>query len=125
MKSKISTTAAPAAIGPYSQGIFVNGFVFVSGQIPVDPKTGNIDCDDIKGQAKQSLRNVESVLKEAGYTMDDIVKTTCFITDMKNFAEFNEVYAEFFKHDPPARSCVAAKELPKNALCEVEVIAYK
>lgn len=125
MKSKISTTAAPAAIGPYSQGIFVNGFVFVSGQIPVDPKTGSIDCDDIKGQAKQSLRNVESVLKEAGYTMDDIVKTTCFITDMKNFAEFNEVYAEFFKNDPPARSCVAAKELPKNALCEVEVIAYK
>jgi len=125
MKSKISTTAAPAAIGPYSQGILVNGFAFVSGQIPIDPKTGNIECDDIRGQAKQSLLNVENVLKEGGYTLDDVVKTTCFITDMKNFADFNEVYGEFFKENCPARSCVAVKGLPKNALCELEVIACK
>lgn len=125
MKSIISTAAAPAAIGPYSQGVLINGFVFVSGQIPIDPKTGNIECGDIRGQAKQSLLNMESVLKEAGYTLEDVVKTTCFITDMKNFAEFNEVYGEFFQENCPARSCVAVKELPKNALCELEVIACK
>ena len=125
MKSKISTNAAPAAIGPYSQGILTGSFAFVSGQIPVNPDTGNIECDDIKGQARQSLLNVESVLKEGGYTLNDVVKTTCFITDMKNFSEFNEVYAEFFKEDCPARSCVAVKELPKEALCELEVIACR
>lgn len=125
MKNKISTAAAPAAIGPYSQGILANAFAFVSGQLPANPETGNIECTDIKGQARQSLLNVESILKEGGYTLDDVVKTTCFITDMKNFAEFNEVYGEFFKENCPARSCVAVKELPKNALCEVEVIACK
>ena len=125
MKDIISTTAAPAAIGPYSQGILINGFAFISGQIPIDPKTGNIECDDIKGQAEQSLRNVENVLKEGGYTLNDVVKTTCFITDMNNFAAFNEIYGKFFKENCPARSCVAVKELPKNALCELEVIACK
>ncbi len=125
MKSTISTNAAPAAIGPYSQGILTGSFAFVSGQIPVNPDTGKIECDDIKGQARQSLLNVESVLKEGGYTLNDVVKTTCFITDMKNFSEFNEVYAEFFKEDCPARSCVAVKELPKEALCELEVIACR
>ena len=83
MKNIISTAAAPAAIGPYSQATLTNGFLFVSGQIPVDPGSGNIECDDIKGQAVQSLRNMESILKEAGYTIEDVVKTTCFITDMK------------------------------------------
>ena len=125
MKNIISTAAAPAAIGPYSQATLTNGFLFVSGQIPVDPGSGNIECDDIKGQAVQSLCNMESILKEAGYTIEDVVKTTCFITDMKNFAEFNEVYGTFFKENCPARSCVAVKELPKNALCELEAIAYK
>lgn len=125
MKSQISTTAAPAAIGPYSQGIKSGAFAFVSGQLPVDPGTGAIECTDIKGQARQSLLNVQEILKEGGYILDDVVKTTCFITDMKYFAEFNEVYGEFFKANCPARSCVAVKELPKNALCELEVIAYK
>lgn len=125
MKSKILTTEAPAAIGPYAQGIITDKFAFVSGQIPVDPATGAIECSDIKGQARQSLFNVRNVLKAGGFTLEDVVKTTCFITDMKDFAEFNEVYGEFFKDNCPARSCVAVKELPKNALCELEVIACK
>lgn len=125
MKKEISTPKAPAAIGPYSQGIVAGPFVFVSGQLPVDPSTGKIECQDIKGQAQQSLRNVESVLREGGYSLEDVVKTTCFIADMKDFAAFNEVYATFFKGVCPARSCVAVKQLPKEALCEVEVIAYK
>ena len=125
MKCKILTTEAPAAIGPYAQGIITDKFAFVSGQIPVDPATGVIECSDIKGQARQSLFNVRNVLKAGGFTLEDVVKTTCFITDMKDFAEFNEVYGEFFKDNCPARSCVAVKELPKNALCELEVIACK
>lgn len=125
MKSVIATETAPAAIGPYSQAIEVNGFVFVSGQIPIDPGTGKIECDDIRGQARQALCNMENVLKAGGYALEDVVKTTCFIADMGDFAAFNEVYGEFFKGDCPARSCVAVKELPKNALCELEVIACK
>lgn len=125
MKEMISTSAAPATIGPYSQGVKTNELVFVSGQLPVNPKTGKIECDDIKGQARQSLLNVESILQEGGCTLKNVVKTTCFITDMKSFAEFNEVYGEFFKDECPARSCVAVKELPKEALCEVEVIACR
>ena len=122
MKSKISTNAAPAAIGPYSQGILTGSFAFVSGQIPVNPDTGKIECDDIKGQARQSLLNVESVLKEGGYTLNDVVKTTCFLADMGDFAAFNAVYEKYFVKKP-ARSCVAVRELPKQLLCEIEVIA--
>lgn len=125
MKRKISTVLAPAAIGPYSQGITAGAFTFVSGQLPANPETGNIECGDIKGQARQSLCNVERILKEGGYTLEDVVKTTCFITDMNYFADFNQVYGEFFKEDCPARSCVGVQELPKGALCEVEVIACK
>lgn len=125
MKKQIATLNAPAAIGPYSQGISAGSLVFVSGQLPVDPSTGKIEGTDMKAQARRSLKNVESVLKEVGYTLDDVVKTTCFLTDMSGFGDFNEVYAEFFKGVCPARSCVGVKQLPKEALCELEVIACK
>ena len=122
MNSEIKTKEAPAAIGPYSQGIIAGEFAFVSGQIPVNPKTGCVESDNIEGQAKQSLENVKAVLEEAGFKLSDVVKTTCFIADMNDFAAFNEVYAKYFVNKP-ARSCVAVKTLPKNVLCEVEVIA--
>ena len=121
---KISTTKAPAAIGPYSQAIQVERFLFASGQIPVDPSTGVVVERDIKVQARRVMENVKAVLEEAGYTFDDVVKTTCFIKDMGDFASFNEVYGEYFTNHP-ARSCVAVKEIPKDVLCEVEITAYK
>ena len=122
MKKVISTTNAPAAIGPYSQAIEVNGMVFASGQIPVDPATGEVAGDKIETQAEQSCKNVGAILEEAGLTFDNVIKTTCFLADMGDFAKFNEVYAKYFVNKP-ARSCVAVKTLPKNVLCEVEVIA--
>lgn len=126
MKTVLTTKEAPEAIGPYSQGIVNRGdTIFVSGQIPVDPSNGMINGTDIETQARQSLKNVGAVLMAAGATYDDVVKTTCFIKDMKDFATFNRVYSEFFKCNCPARSCVAVKELPKGALCEIEVIAIK
>lgn len=125
MNSEISTKKAPAAIGPYSQGIHTGEFVFVSGQMPINPETGNIDSDTIEGQTKQSLENVKSVLAEAGFELNDVVKTTCFIVDMNDFKKFNAIYSEYFVGTCPARSCVAVKELPKSALCEIEVIAHK
>ena len=118
---KIETTAAPAAIGPYSQGYVVNGFVFTSGQIPVDPATGNIP-DGIAAQTEQSCKNVQAILEAAGTTVEKVIKTTCFLADMADFAAFNEVYARYFTMRP-ARSCVAVKTLPKNVLCEIEAIA--
>ena len=117
----ISTPNAPAAIGPYSQGMIAGNFVFCSGQIPVDPQTGNVP-EGITAQAEQSCRNVAAVLEAAGSGCDKVVKTTCFITDMANFAAFNEVYAKYFT-GKPARSCCAVKTLPKNVLCEIEAIA--
>ena len=120
---KIITEKAPAAIGPYSQGIAVNGFVFTSGQIPVDPVSGNIP-EGIAAQAEQSCRNVGAVLEAAGSGFENVVKTTCFLADMADFAEFNRVYETFFV-SKPARSCVAAKALPKGVLCEIEAIAVK
>ena len=124
MKEVISTTNAPAAIGPYSQGIANSGkLLFVSGQIPVDPSTGNIEAVTIEEQAKQSLINLGAILKQANATYDDVVKTTCFIADMNDFAAFNKVYSQYFTNNCPARSCVAVKQLPKNALCEIEAIA--
>lgn len=126
MKKILSTEKAPAAIGPYSQGVVCSGeLVFVSGQIPVNPATGAVECETIEGQARQSLKNVGAVLSAAGLTYEDVVKTSCFIADMADFAKFNEVYSEYFKDNCPARSCVAVKQLPKNVLCEVEVIAVK
>ena len=122
MLKKISTDKAPAAIGPYSQGIIVNGMVFTSGQIPINPATGEIEGADITAQAQQVMKNLGEVLKEAGTDYAHAVKTTCFLADMGDFAAFNEVYAKYFT-EKPARSCVAVKTLPKNVLCEVEVIA--
>ena len=120
--TKVSTTKAPAAIGPYSQGIIANGMLFASGQIPIIPETGEIAEGDIKVQALQSIKNVGEILKAAGTDYTKVVKTTCFLADMADFAEFNKVYEEYFT-EKPARSCVAVKTLPKNVLCEVEVIA--
>ena len=117
----ISTPNAPAAIGPYSQGMIVGSLVFSSGQIPVDPATGNIP-EGIAAQAEQSCRNVAAVLEAAGSDLTKVVKTTCFIADMGDFAAFNEVYAKYFT-GKPARSCCAVKTLPKNVLCEIEAIA--
>lgn len=119
----ISTTKAPAAIGPYSQGYEVNGMVFSSGQIPVDPETGDIP-EGIVAQAEQSCKNVGAVLEAAGVGYENVVKTTCFLAEMTDFAAFNEVYAKYFI-SKPARSCVAAKALPKGVLCEIEAIAVK
>ena len=119
----ISTTNAPAAIGPYSQGYEVNGFVYTSGQIPVDPVSGAIP-EGIAAQAEQSCKNVGAVLQAGGAGFDKVFKTTCFLADMDDFAAFNEVYARFFI-SKPARSCVAVKTLPKGVLCEIEAIAVK
>ena len=124
MKKVIATNNAPGAIGPYSQAIDCGSFVYASGQIPVNPATGEIP-EGITAQARQSLANVKAILEEAGLTMENVVKTTCFLANMSDFAPFNEVYAEAFTAPYPARSCVAVKELPKQVLCEVEVIAVK
>lgn len=118
----ISTETAPAAIGPYSQAIVTNGLVFASGQIPVDPATGAPAGNTIDTQAEQSCKNVAAILAAAGSDMTKVVKTTCFLAEMADFAKFNEIYAKYFV-SCPARSCVAAKALPKGVLCEVEAIA--
>lgn len=122
MIRKIHTENAPAAVGPYSQAVEVNGMLYTSGQIPLDPATGNIVDGDIKAQADRAMKNIIAVLEAAGTTADKVVKTMCFLADMDDFAAFNEVYAEYFT-EKPARSCVAVKSLPKGALCEIEVIA--
>lgn len=119
----IHTDNAPAAIGPYSQAIEVNGFVFASGQIPLDPKTGTFVEGGIKEQTRQALTNASSILKAAGTDLGHVVKTTVYLDSMDDFAAMNEVYAEFFSHPFPARSAVAVKKLPKGALVEVEVLA--
>ena len=122
MIKKISSDKAPAAIGPYSQAVKCGNMLYTSGQIPLDPETGNIVEGGIREQAERIMKNLEALLKEAGTDFDSVVKTTCFIKDMADFAVFNEVYAKYFTNSP-ARSCVAVKELPKGALAEVEVIA--
>lgn len=119
----IATDKAPGAIGPYSQGYEVNGIIYTSGQIPVDPATGNIP-EGIAAQAEQSCKNVGAILEAAGSGYDKVVKTTCFLAEIADFAAFNEVYAKYFI-SKPARSCVAVKDLPKGVLCEVEAIAVK
>lgn len=118
---KIETTNAPGAIGPYSQGFIVNGIVYTSGQIPVDPVSGTIP-EGIAAQTEQSCRNVAAILEAAGSDLTKVIKTTCFLADMADFVAFNEVYARYFT-GKPARSCVAVKTLPKNVLCEIEAIA--
>lgn len=119
----VSTTKAPEAIGPYVQGKIVNGFLFASGQIPLVPSTGALAEGGIEEQARQALTNVKALVEAAGSDLSKVVKTTCFLKDINDFAAFNAVYAEFFKENAPARSCVGGIDLPKGALCEVEVIA--
>ena len=121
----IHTNNAHAAIGPYSQAIEVNGFIFASGQIPIDPSTGNFVEGGIKEQTKQAITNAKNILKEAGTDLAHVVKTTVYLANMADFAAMNEVYATFFQQPFPARSAVAVKDLPKGALVEVEVLAYK
>ena len=125
MKKVISTSKAPAAIGPYSQAIEVNGMVFLSGQIPINPATGEFVEGGVKEQTVQVFENIKNVLSEAGLTTANIVKTTVFIADMSMFAEMNAVYANYFESDFPARSAVAVKALPKGALVEIECIAVR
>lgn len=122
MMEKIWTKNAPDAIGPYTQAVKANGFVFTSGQIAINPATGNIEAQTIQEQTEQVMKNLQAILTEAGTSMDNAVKTVCFLADMKDFADFNEIYGKYFT-GKPARSCVAVKTLPKNVLCEVEVIA--
>ena len=121
----ISTEKAPAAIGPYSQAIESNGMVFVSGQLPIDPETGVFASSDIMGQTRQSLTNMRNILKSEGLYLSNVVKTTVFLSDMNNFAAMNEVYSSFFSSPFPARSAVAVKTLPKDALVEIECIAAR
>lgn len=122
-RKKISTEKAPAAIGPYSQGIVAGGFLFASGQIPIDPASGEIVAGGIAQQAEQAIINAGAVLAAAGADYTKVVKTTCFLADMNDFAAFNAVYEKYFT-EKPARSCVAVRQLPKNVLCEVEVMAW-
>lgn len=117
-----STDKAPAAIGPYSQAIEVNGFLFASGQVPIDPAVGDVVAEGIVAQTEQVMKNIGAILEVNGLTYTDVVKTTCFLADMGDFATFNEVYGKYFT-GKPARSCVAVKTLPKNVLCEVEILA--
>ena len=119
---KIFTDKAPAAIGPYSQAMTVGNLVYTSGQIPIVPATGNIEATDIKGQTEQVCKNLEAVLTAAGTSFASVIKTTCFLADMEDFAAFNEVYARYFT-SCPARSCVAVKALPKGSLVEIEAVA--
>ena len=122
MLKKVYTSNAPEAIGPYSQAIICGNMLFTSGQVPINPATGNVETEGITDQATQVMKNLAAVLEEADTSFDKVVKTTCFLSDMNDFAAFNAVYAEYFT-SKPARSCVAVKTLPKNVLCEVEVIA--
>lgn len=117
-----NTDRAPAAIGPYSQAISANGLLFASGQVPINPATGTIEGATVAEQAEQSCKNVGELLKANGLSFEDVIKTTCFLADIKDFADFNAVYAKYFT-SKPARSCVAVKDIPKGALCEIEIIA--
>lgn len=120
---KLATDKAPAAIGPYSQAIIVDKFLFASGQIPINPASGEVEAEGIEAQTTQVMKNIGAVLEEVGIDYSKVVKTTCFLADMADFAAFNKVYEQYFT-EKPARSCVAVKQLPKNVLCEVEVIGY-
>ena len=118
----VSTEKAPKTLGPYSQGYVYNGMLYSAGQIAINPASNEVEAKDIVGQTEQVCKNLEEVLKEAGSSFGKVIKTTCFLADMEDFAAFNEVYAKYFT-SKPARSCVAVKTLPKNVLCEIEVIA--
>lgn len=125
MKKIISTKEAPAAIGPYSQAVEANGFVFISGQIPINPATGEIVGGDIKEQTYQVLKNIKAVLSASDISFDEVVKTTCFLKNMSDFNDFNQVYGEHFIENPPARAAVEVARLPKDVLIEIEAVAIK
>ena len=122
MIKKVATDKAPAAIGPYSQDVIAGKILYASGQIPINPETGNVEAEGIEAQTEQVMKNIGAVLAAGDCSYKDVVKTTCFLADMADFAAFNGVYEKYFSHKP-ARSCVAVKQLPKDVLCEVEVIA--
>lgn len=124
-KQIISTDKAPSAIGPYSQAVWAGDFLFASGQVPVDPATGNLISQDVQEQAHQALKNVRSILETAGLTMDNVIKATVFIKNMDDFGKINEVYAQYFSTPYPARSCVEVARLPRDVQVEVEVVAKK
>ena len=124
MKNVIHTENAPAAIGPYSQAIEANGMLFISGQIPVNPTNGEVP-EGITAQTEQVMKNIEAILTEAGYTFDNVVKTTCLLSDIANFGAMNEVYAKYFTVNPPARAAFAVRDLPKGVMVEIESIAVK
>lgn len=125
MKKMIHTSSAPAALGSYSQGVEMNGMLFISGQVPVNPATGKVVEGDITAQTKQVMKNIEAILIEAGYSFADVVKSTCLLSDMKNFAAMNAVYANYYPENPPARAAFAVKELPLGVMIEIETIAVK
>ncbi len=125
MKKVIFTADAPAAIGPYSQAIEANGILFISGQIPVNPETGKVVDGGITGQTEQVMKNIDVILKEAGYAFSDVVKSTCLLSDMANFADMNAVYGKFYAENPPARAAYAVKGLPLGVMVEIETIAIK
>ena len=122
MIKKVVTDKAPAAIGPYSQAVIAGKMLYASGQIPINPQTGNVEAEGLEAQTEQVMKNIGAVLAAGDCSYKDVVKTTCFLADMGDFAAFNGVYEKYFSHKP-ARSCVAVKQLPKDVLCEVEVIA--
>ncbi len=125
MKKIIHTSNAPEAVGPYSQAVEINGTLYVSGQIPIDPSTGKITDGGIREQTEQVMKNIAAVLKEAGYEFSDVVKSTCLLSDMENFKPMNEVYASYYKNDPPARAAYGVCKLPLGVLVEIETIAVK
>ena len=125
MKKVISTTNAPQAIGPYSQAIEMNGMLFISGQVPINPETGKVIEGGISEQTEQVMKNIEAILTEAGYTFDDVIKSTCLLNDMNNFAAMNEVYGKYYPQNPPARAAFGVVKLPLGVLVEIETIAAK
>lgn len=125
MKKIINTINAPKAIGPYSQAVEINGFLFISGQIPINPETGKVVEGDIKEQTLQVMKNIEAILITAGYTFKDVIKSTCLLSDMNNFAAMNEVYGKFYPENPPARAAYGVVKLPLSALIEIETIAAR
>jgi 2-iminobutanoate/2-iminopropanoate deaminase len=125
MKKTIKTSKAPEAIGPYSQGIEKNGMLFISGQIPLDPATGSMVGEEIGAQAAQVIKNLNAILEAAGYTLADVVKTTCYLSDMNHFLQMNEVYAQYFGESLPARATVEVSRLPKDVLVEIDAVAIK
>ncbi|HMM12975.1 MAG TPA: RidA family protein [Bacteroidales bacterium] len=125
MKNIIHTENAPKAIGPYSQAVEINGMLFISGQIPINPQTGKVIEGDITAQAEQVMKNIGAILEAAGYTFSDVVKSTCLLADMSDFAAMNQVYGRYYTENPPARAAFAVKTLPLNVLVEIETIAVK